>query len=95
MPKYRIDNSMNDAPYQGIHIFKEDVHILTFNEDDAPVPDYNSKQRLRARILVDYLNSPINSASAASFNPEFILDCFEHAKFPRPHERIKLSNKGA
>lgn len=75
---YRIDNSMNDAPYQGIHIFKDDTHVGTFWEDDAPVPDFNSKQRLRARVVCDFMNSPIESAS---FGREFLFDAFKHMKF--------------
>lgn len=88
--KYRIDNSMNDAPYQGIHIFKDEEHIATFPEDDAPVPDYNSKQRLRAKIVVDFMNSPIGDGS---FGREFLFDAFKHMKFIQPHERIKLEPK--
>lgn len=87
---FRIDNSSNDAPYQGIHIYEDDKHVLTFWEDDAPLNNFNSNQRLRARVLVDYLNSPINSASAASFNPVFIMECFQYVKFIKPNERIKL-----
>lgn len=84
---YRIDISMNDGPYQGIHIFNDNEHVGTFWEDDAPVREFNSMQRLRARVLVDFMNSPIESAS---FGREFLFDTFKHFKFVEPHKRIKL-----
>jgi hypothetical protein len=80
---YRIDTSMNDAPYQGIHIFKDNEHILTLHEDDAPVRDFNAAQHVRAVQIVSFMNTLGKGA-------EQILDAFKHASFPKPHERIKL-----
>ena len=37
MRNYRIDQSENDGPYQGIHIYQGTKHVITFWEDDAPV----------------------------------------------------------
>lgn len=82
---YRIDTSMNDAPYQGIHIFGPDnTHVLEFGEDDAPVHDFNSLQHQRARWMVETLNS-MSRIDAAN-----LLDAFSGARPPKHHERIKL-----
>jgi hypothetical protein len=82
---YRIDNSFNDAPYQGIHIFKDDVHVLTFWEDDAPVHDFNAEQHVRARELVSALNDMSVDQS------ELILCSFRYATHIPAHKRIKLN----
>lgn len=83
---YRIDCSMNDAPYQGIHVFNDEKHVGTFWEDDAPVHEFNSMQRVRAQILCDFMNSDGYDPS----NLDDVWDALEHMKFIKPHERIKL-----
>ncbi len=85
---YRIDTSMNDAPYQGIHIFNnEDTHVFTFHEDDAPVHDYNRAQRIRAEIIVLFMNG------VTPADPMSVFMAFKHVTFIKPHERIKLEPK--
>lgn len=81
---YRIDTSMNDAPYQGIHIFDDDIHVITFHEDDAPVPDYNRDQAARAKVLVHLMNELDHD-----YRPETLFDVFKHAAFTKPEHRLK------